>query len=285
MLIAPVLGMLLASCSQAPLPGVSGRTGAEAGGGQPSIVSLNPCTDAILAEVTVPGQLLAISHYSQDPASSSMDPGLARRFQATSGAVEEVAALAPDVVVAGSFLPPATQQALRDLGMRVVTFPIPANVPAAEQQVRDLAALAGNAPAGNALVQRIETALAQSAPPAGAAPLPALMWESGGIVAGNDTLIADLLGRSGFSNGVAARGLSQADYLPLERVLANPPKVIFAVGNARSNQDHMLYHPALDALKGTARVPFDNGLLWCGGPTIPRALARLTHVRRAVAGS
>ncbi|MEJ2410139.1 MAG: helical backbone metal receptor [Novosphingobium sp.] len=256
-----------------------------AGRDHPTIVSLNPCTDAILAEVTAPGQLLAISHYSRDPASSSMDPDLARRFPATSGTVEEVAVLAPDVVVAGNFLAPATQQALRDLGIRVVTFPIPSDVAAAERQVRDLAALAGDAKAGDALVGRIETALARSAAPAGTPALPALIWESGGIVAGDDTLIADLLGRSGFVNGVAARGLSQADYLPLERVIADPPRVIFAVGDARSGEDHMLFHPALDALQGTERVPLDSGLLWCGGPTIPRALARLTEVRRGVTGS
>ena len=39
---------------------------------QPTIVSLNPCADAILAEVTAPEHLLAISHYSQDPAATSM---------------------------------------------------------------------------------------------------------------------------------------------------------------------------------------------------------------------
>jgi hypothetical protein len=46
----------------------------------PAIVSLNPCSDAILAEVADPGQVLALSHYSRDPRSSSMDVGLARRF-------------------------------------------------------------------------------------------------------------------------------------------------------------------------------------------------------------
>ncbi|SFG18032.1 iron complex transport system substrate-binding protein [Novosphingobium sp. CF614] len=246
------------------------------------MVSLNPCTDAILAEVAVPGQLLAISHYSRDPASSSMDLGLARRFPATSGSVEEVAALAPDVVVAGSFLAPTTRQALRDLGIRVVTLPIPADVAASEAQVRELSALAGNPAAGEALVGRIEAAVKDAAPPAGAALVPALVWQSGGIVAGDGTLIADLLRRAGFVNAAAARGLSQADYLPLERILADPPEVIFAVGNPRSEEDRMLRHPALRAIPGTTRAPLDSALLWCGGPTIPRALARLGQVRRGL---
>ena len=49
----------------------------------PTIVSLNPCADAILAEVADPAQLLAISHYSHDPRATSMPLAQARRFRAT----------------------------------------------------------------------------------------------------------------------------------------------------------------------------------------------------------
>jgi iron complex transport system substrate-binding protein len=251
----------------------------------PTIVSLNPCSDAVLAEVTAPGQLLAVSHYSHDPASSSMDVDRARRFPATSGSVEEVAALAPDVVVAGAFLAPATRQALHDLGIRVVTMTMPADIAASETQVRDLAQLAGYPEGGRALIERIEGAMARAAPPAGRAPVPALVWESGGIVAGDNTLIADLLKHTGFVNGAAARGLSQADYLPLERVLADPPAVIFAVGNPQAQEDRLLRHPALKSLKGTVRASLDSNLLWCGGPTIPKVLERLSAVRRASTSS
>ena len=90
----------------------------------PTIVSLNPCTDAILAEVAAPGQLLAISHYSQDPRGSSMPLAEARRFRATGGTVEEVLALEPDIVVTGGFLDPAAARAFARLGVRVETVGI-----------------------------------------------------------------------------------------------------------------------------------------------------------------
>lgn len=247
--------------------------------GHPTIVSLNPCSDAILAEVTAPGQLLAISHYSHDPASSSMDLAAARAFPAVSGSAEEVAAFAPDVVVAGSFLAPATRATLEQLGMRVVTVNMPADIAASEAQVRTLAALAGEPSRGEALVHRIDAAMARTAPPAGWQAQAALVWESGGIVAGNGTLIADMLGHTGFANGAAARGLAQADYLPLERVLAHPPQVIFTVGDEVSEGDRMLRHPALEALGDTRRAALASALVWCGGPTIPRALERLAQVR------
>lgn len=233
----------------------------------------------MLAEVAGPGQLLAISHYSRDPSATSMDIAKARRFATVSGSVEEVAALSPDVVVASSFLAPATAQALRDLGIRVVLEPIPSDVAASLAQVRKLAALTGNRRSGEVLARKIEVALADAAPRPGTAPVPALVWQSGGIVAGEHTLIAELMARSGFVNAAAARGLAQADYLPLERVLADPPRVIFTVGSPLAEEDRMLRHPALSRLTGVTRVPLDSSLLWCGGPTIPRALGRLAQVR------
>ena len=246
----------------------------------PTIVSLNPCTDAILAEVTEPGQLLAISDYSQKPGSSSMDLDLARRYPAVSGTVEEVAALRPQIVVASVYLAPATANALRQLGFRVVTMPIASDLEAAREQVRQLADVAGRAERGDRLIARIDAAVARAAPPSGFAPVPALVWQSGGLVAGDGTLIVDMMERAGFTNAAGARGLSQADFLPLEQVLADPPRVIFAGGISLAEEDRMLDHPALAALHEMTRVPLDPSLLWCGGPTIPRALDRLAQARR-----
>ena len=56
----------------------------------PTLVSLNPCADAILAEVADPAQILAVSRFSHDPAASSMGVAAARRWAATSGSVEEL---------------------------------------------------------------------------------------------------------------------------------------------------------------------------------------------------
>lgn len=270
--LACLAALALAACSAAPAR--------EAGGALPHLVSLNPCTDAILAEVADPEQLLAISSYSHDPASSSMDLAAARRLRATGGSVEEILALKPDVVVGTSFMAPATSQALERLGFRLERFGIAATVEDSKAQVRQLAALAGHPERGEALAARIDAALARAAPPAGA-PVSAVIWQSGGIVAGADTLVSDVLARTGFANMAAAEGLQQADHLPLEAMVARPPRVIFAAGAHEANEDRMLGHPALARLAGTRREPLDPALLWCGGPTIPRLAGRLAEVRRA----
>ena len=55
----------------------------------PLIVSLNPCSDAVLAQVADRDQIAAISHYSQDPRATSMDLRLARSLPANGGTAEE----------------------------------------------------------------------------------------------------------------------------------------------------------------------------------------------------
>ena len=161
LVLAPAFAALLAACG----PGGAQR----AAGGHPTIVSLNPCADAVLVEVAEPGQILALSHYSRDPRASSMDLATARRLPVTGGTVEEVLALRPDVVIAGTFLPPATRSAFDRLGIRVVSFAIEHDVPQSLAQLRGLARLVGHPQRGERLAARITQALAVAAPPAAAA--------------------------------------------------------------------------------------------------------------------
>jgi len=262
---AALLALVLAGCTQPPR---------RAAGEYPTIVSLNPCTDAILAEVAEPEQLLAISHYSHDPRASSMPLGEARRFRVTGGTVEEVLALQPDVVVAGTFLPPATAHAFKRLGVRVELVGIAPTVAESEAQIRRLAALAGHPDRGEALVHRIEAALAATR--SDGPPIDTLLWQEGGIVPGEDTLIGGLLAHTGFASHSAARGLGQGAYLPLEEVLADPPQLVLATSDER-----MLTHPILRKLEGVRYERLDSALLYCGGPTIVRAAERLAEIRRS----
>jgi iron complex transport system substrate-binding protein len=257
---------LLAACA-APPP----RAAAE----HPTIVSLNPCADAILAEVADPAQLLAVSHYSHDPRATSMPLAVARRFRATGGTVEEVLALDPDVVVAGAFLPPATAQAFERLGIRVETFGIIPDLAEDAAQIRRLAALAGHPERGAALQARIDDALASTRHDG--PKVSALLWQGNGIVPGEETLIARLLAHTGFASHSAARGLGQGAYLPLEQVLTDPPELVIAAGS-----DRMLTHPVLRRIEGMHYEPLDHGLLWCGGPTVIRAVERLAEIRATV---
>ena len=270
-LFAIGLVLAVAACAEPPpRPAAADR---------PTIVSLNLCADAILAEITAPGQLLAISHYSHKPRAGPIPAAVLRRVPPTGGTVEEIAALAPDMVVGDQFTPPATRAALDRLGIGFVALPIDSDVAASKAQVRMLARLAGNPARGEALVGRIERSLADAAPPDGWRRRTALVWQGGGLVAGDDSLIAELLGHAGFAPAAASRGLGQGTIVSLEQMLAHPPDVILAAGNPRIEENRLLHHPALGQLRKVRRASFEPGLFYCGGPSIPRALARLRQIR------
>lgn len=264
----PALALLLAGCAGAgPARGPIGD--------RPTVVSLNPCTDAILAELAVPGQLRAISHYSKDPHASSMQAAEAARYLATGGTVEEVLALDPDIVVASTFLAPATRLALEDLGLRVETFGSAPTVEDSLAQIRELSALVGNEAAGDRLIAEIEAVLADTS--SRNRRVEAALWQPGGIVPGEASLVGDLLRRTGFSSYSAARGMDQADYLPLEQLVADPPELLLVAGGEVGQR-----HPVLDKMEGMKREHFDTRLIYCGGPTIIRAAERLAQIRERI---
>lgn len=266
MRLAVALLLALSACS-GPQPGARGDP--------PTIVSLNPCADAILAEIAAPGQLLAVSHYSHDPRASSMPADQAARYPATGGTAEEVLALAPDMVVADVFIQPATRRALEQAEVRVETVGIAATLDDSLAQIAALGAATGNTQRAEALTRQI--ADSWQAHRWNGPPVTALLWQQGGLVAGEGSLAHALLGQGGFASLSVARGLGQGAYLPLERVLADPPQVVITAGDERA-----FSHPAMQLASGTAHFTLDPALLYCGGPTIPRALDRLGEIRRQV---
>ena len=101
---ALAIACVLAACS---LSGCAVPPAPHARGEGLRIVSLNPCTDAILAKVA-PDKLVGVSHYSHDPSAASMPVAEARRWPANGGSVEDILAAHANMVVASSFLPLAT---------------------------------------------------------------------------------------------------------------------------------------------------------------------------------
>ncbi len=256
---------LLPLVSAAPLPRV------------PRIVSINPCIDAVLMQVADRAQIAGISHYSQDPRATSIPLALAKRFRATSGTAEEVVALAPDMVITGPHVEPATLAALTRMKIAIVQYPVPDSVEESEAQVRDIARVAGHSARGEALARRIAVA----ARPVAGATVPALIWQSGGLVPGAGTLSDDLLRRAGFRNMSAVYGLKKWDVLPLEYLIARPPRVLLSMGAAEMGEDRVTAHPAVKRLgQRIAIAPYPTRLMNCGGPTIIAAMTRLRAIRK-----
>jgi iron complex transport system substrate-binding protein len=250
------------------------------------IVSLNPCLDAVLLAVAAPGQVAALSHYSRQQGASSIG-ARARQFPFTYESAEEVIALSPDLVLASRHSSLATRNALKRLGVRVEVFSTPDTVAGSLAQVRRIADLAGQPERGRREVARIEAALAAAAPPAGARPVRALVFQRNGFSSGPDTLMDELLRRTGFRNAALDYGARRTTDISLDVVVADPPDVLLsgeALAGAPSWGERVMRHPALESLKGRVRVvSFPQHLMFCGGPNLVEAADRLAKARSLVA--
>jgi iron complex transport system substrate-binding protein len=246
------------------------------------VVSLNPCLDAILLEVADPGQIAALSHYSRDPAQSAIATA-ARRYPFTWGSAEEVVALRPDLVLTSGMGAMELSGVLPALHIRQQSFTVPASVEESLGQVRRVAALVGHPDRGEALANRIRAALTAAAPRAGEPRLGALIYEYHGLASGPDTLVDELMRRAGFDNLATAYGLQRTGDVPLELLVANPPRVLLAGRLAPGEPvwaDRVLSHPALAALAPRMRrETFPETLMFCGGPAIIPAMAALARAR------
>jgi iron complex transport system substrate-binding protein len=254
--------LLLAGCSARPaIP-----TG--------SIVSNNPCIDAILAEIATPGQIGAVSIYSQNPDSASAPLDWAQKLPALGTSAEEIIAAKPRLVLTGNLASSGTNAALAKAGVKTLAFGVPATVEESAAQVRQVAAAIGRREAGETLVRRIEGAVA----PAGTATRSAIIWQNGGFVAGKGTLQDGLLTRAGYRNASATYGLKQWDILPLETLIRNPPDVIFMPLSAKGEDARALAARTrlLTHTGGkTSIVNFPDKLLFCSGPTIIKVMEAL----------
>jgi iron complex transport system substrate-binding protein len=246
------------------------------------VVSLNPCLDAILLQVADPAQIAALSRYSREPSQSAV-AAAARRFPFTWGSGEEIVALKPDLVLISGAASPELRQVLPRLHIRQATFGLPETVDQSLAQVTRVAALVGHPERGAALNARIEAAFRAAAPRPGEPRLGALIYEYHGMASGPHTLMDELLRRTGFNNLAPRYGLAHTTDVPLERLIADPPQVLLAgrlAPDEPSWADRVLSHPALRTLAPRMRrETFPEQLMFCGGPTMIRAVQALARAR------
>ncbi|UZK67547.1 ABC transporter substrate-binding protein [Sphingomonas sp. M1-B02] len=266
-----LLCLLAAACADQP----------PRGGG---IVSTNPCADAMLVELVPHDRIASISHYSADPAATSIDLALARRFRTNAGTAEEIIAMRPDLVVASAFTSPSTREAFARAGMKTLYLDSPVTIDASKKQVRELAAAVGAIAAGQAMIARIDHALAATSP--SGPQVPALLWIGGNLVSGGGTLLHEMMVKAGFSDHAAHYGLQNTGYLPIEHVLIDPPRVMLVPDAAGRDADSRAAQMRAWAIaRSNAKVHqahFPRSLANCGGPVIAKAMTRLAEVRREV---
>lgn len=246
------------------------------------IVSLNMCVDSIVIELVSHDRIVALSHYARDPQRSTIAEK-ARHLPITYETAEEVVALRPDLVLTSRHSAIATRNALKRVGIRFELFDVPNTIAGSLAQVRHVASLLGAEREGEAMVARIEAALAAARLPAGEEPLTAAIYQPGGLSAGADTVVGELMELTGLRNVAARYGVEQYRPLPLEVLVSDPPDVLLAgetSPGAPLQFEKVVRHRALRALESRmTQSVFPARLLYCAGPTMVESVAALVRAR------
>ena len=246
------------------------------------IVSLNMCVDAILIELVSHDRIAALSHYARDPQRSTISH-IAGHLPITYETAEEVVALRPDLVLTSRHSAIATRNALRRVGIRFELFNVPDTIAGSLEQVRYVARLLGAERKGEEMVARIERALDAARLPAGETSMTAAIYQPGGMSAGANTVVGELMELTGLHNVAARYGVEQYRPLPLEVLVAAPPDVLL-IGEtspgAPLKMERLVHHRALRALDSQmTQDVFPARYLYCAGPTMIEAVANLVRAR------
>lgn len=246
------------------------------------IVSLNLCTDQLLADLVPRENLAAVSFLATDRTLSAAASRL-RGIPQVRGSAEEVMALAPDLVVAGEYTTGPTVDLLKRLGVNVLVVPLAADFDGMKETLRTLGAATGTAARAEQLISEFDERLRGARSLVNARPT-ALAYQVNSLASGAGTLLDAALEAAGYHNMARDIKLGPAGRLPLEELVTAPPDLIVlanAAGDFRTVLADNLRHPAFAQLLQTRpHVHLPMPLWMCATPRIAEAVEILASMKR-----
>lgn len=246
------------------------------------IASLNLCTDSLLFELLDDQRIVSVTALSRD-ANLSYFHERAATLAVNHGAVEEIVALAPDLVVTGDNSNALAVHLLTQLGIRVMSFSSANRLQDYRLNLRRLAHELSVELRAESLIAQLDSALTTPPVPS----LRALVYQPNGYTPGTGTLMDELLAYAGLHNLAVDLGLDLGGYLSLETLLLSQPEmIVFSARQARrpSLAEAQLDQPALRKVFArqsppTRRAMVPENLWTCAGAFNREAIALLREAR------
>lgn len=234
------------------------------------VLSMNLCADQYLIALADRDQIAGLSRLARDPTISAA-AGAAASLPIAGAGAEEVLALGPDLVLTGWA---GQAETARRLGLqaRVVAVPPANSYRDIADEVRLVAGALGHPARGEALIARMDRALA-AIPRTGRGRV-AADYQRRGFLGGPDTLVDEMMRRVGLVNLAARLGRPALSRLSLEEIVAARPDLLLA-GDGQSHDlgSALVRHPVLRTIP---RVHVPGMFTACGGPAFPAAVAALS---------
>jgi iron complex transport system substrate-binding protein len=242
------------------------------------IVSLNLCTDQLLMLLVEPERIAAVTRLAADPRASA-SAETAAGLHAIRGTAEEVFALEPDLVLAGTFTTRPTVSLLRRLAVPIVEIAPETSLDDIRRNIEAVGQAVGEPERAAALVAAFDEELARVRAPSDAPRGVFADVQVNGWVSGGGTLTADVARAAGFDSLGEALGFDGAAQVSLEQLLVSSPDVLVVTHNwydTPALAAERFEHPALVHLMESRKSASVSDSLWaCGGPFTLEAVRRI----------
>lgn len=217
------------------------------------VVSLDYCADQFVLALADRGQIAALSRGSRRD--DSYYRARAAGLPQTRGTLEEVLALAPDLVVRNWGGPWDAEAAYARFHVPVLQVGDAPNFREARVDVLAVSEALGHPERGAAITSDLDQRLRALAARAPSHAPPVLYLSAGGAVAGRGTMLNAVIEAAGARNSWSGENWS---VLPLERMIESPPALLalgfFDHGRSRMNAWSPARHPAVQTMLGQART-------------------------------
>jgi iron complex transport system substrate-binding protein len=246
------------------------------------IVSMAPSNTEILFAIGAGSQVVGRDEFSDYPAEAKSLPSIGGSMGQYS--IEQVAALKPDLVLAGGINTPEQVKALEDLGINVFYLGNPSTLEEMYANLKLVAQLTGRETEAAALVESLEARVkAVDDKLAGVTDKPIVFYEIDAsdpnkpYTTGPGTFIDLLIARAGGQN---LPGLTDAyPQVSLEQIVLADPAVILLGDALYGTTPEIVAARAgwseIDAVKENRVLPFDDNLVSRPGPRLVDGLEAL----------
>lgn len=231
------------------LPGVS------AAKNTPSVLSLDLCTDWMLATYAEPAQVVALSPLLKTYPAEWIQPD----WPTHNGRLEKILELKPDLVIVSEFNALQLRKRLQSLDIRVETLLLPKRLPQIRELELQLLSFLGQ-PASLARTPPLLKKSAQT----GSRPR-LLVLGANAIGTGRQTVENDIIEYAGWQNYLAVDGYISLD---IEQLITDPPDAImWSTPPSRALANNFAMHTALRKAVPASRWLNSNYARWhCYGP-------------------
>ena len=240
------------------------------------IITTNICIDSLVVALTGTKNLIAVSALADDSRYSHIRHQV-KDIDKVSFNAELIYALKPSLVLASNFSSAKTKFALEKLGVEVQLIDFARSINDIEKNIQILGRLLNADGRAQELVKLLKSPKVDLN---SRKQIVALQYSTNRYVHGNNSLISDIINRSGLSSYSKFLGNEKGRYISAEALVKSAPNVLILDGDKSFNDKSgfPLYHPALMKGKGKSKALFIETKDWsCGTPKVVDLIIRLNR--------